>query len=39
MCTIARVFIGGKFVGGCSDVEQKNQSGELKQLLQQVHAL
>ena len=29
----ARVFIGGQFIGGADDVQHKQRSGELAQLL------
>ena len=31
--SVPRVFIGGKFIGGCDDTEAKNNKGELKQLI------
>ncbi|TNY23530.1 thioredoxin-like protein [Rhodotorula diobovata] len=31
--TVPSIFIGGKFVGGCSDLQAKHKSGELKTLL------
>lgn len=31
--TFPQVFVGGQFVGGCSDVKQLLDSGEMKQLL------
>ncbi|GAA5950545.1 hypothetical protein JCM3765_000524 [Sporobolomyces pararoseus] len=31
--TVPNIFIGGKHVGGSSDLEAKHKSGELKQLL------
>lgn len=32
--TIPQLFVEGKFVGGCDIVEQMNDSGELKELLE-----
>ena len=37
--SVPRVFIGGKFIGGGDDTVAKQQSGELKKLLQQAGAL
>ena len=37
--SVPRVFVAGKFIGGGDDTVAKQQSGELKQLLQQAGAL
>ncbi|DBB14430.1 TPA: hypothetical protein ACH3X3_004727 [Trebouxia sp. C0006] len=37
--SVPRVFIGGKFIGGGDDTVSKQQSGELKKILQQAGAL
>ena len=37
--SVPRVFVGGKFIGGGDDTVAKQQSGELKQILQQAGAL
>lgn len=37
--SVPRVFIGGKFIGGGDDTVAKQQSGELKKILQQAGAL
>ncbi|BGP25084.1 Glutaredoxin [Rhodotorula toruloides] len=31
--TVPSIWIGGKFIGGCSELEAKQRSGELKTLL------
>ena len=37
--SVPRVFIAGKFIGGGDDTVAKQQSGELKKILQQAGAL
>ncbi len=37
--SVPRVFVGGKFIGGGDDTVSKQQSGELKKILQQAGAL
>lgn len=37
--SVPRVFVAGKFIGGGDDTVAKQQSGELKKILQQAGAL
>lgn len=37
--SVPRVFVGGNFIGGGDDTVAKQQSGELKKILQQAGAL
>ena len=37
--SVPRVFVGGNFIGGGDDTVSKQQSGELKKILQQAGAL
>eukprot|EP00435_Cladocopium_sp_Y103_P012386 s2442_g3.t1 len=37
--TVPRLFIAGKFVGGCDDIVRMSQSGELQQRLKEADAL
>ena len=37
--SVPRVFVGGKFIGGGDDTVSKQQSGELKKILQQAGAM
>eukprot|EP00941_MAST-03F_sp_MAST-3F-sp1_P004760 g4760.t1 len=37
--TVPQVFVSGKFIGGGDDMQRKNNSGELKRILQQAAIL
>jgi glutaredoxin 3 len=37
--SVPRVFVGGKFIGGGDDTHAKEQSGELKILIEQAEGL